>query len=154
METGQLTPEQIVATYRADTQKLLAYLPYLREMSGKIAAQLYEQDGIAQHSLKFPVYDSNLLRFVKEAEQSVYMNRNYRYIYSRYRIKDTFDELAVIEKCTIQQMDVIGGILSGYIMGGRTKAVLWTEGLRNGVYMAALNKADELIRLWETGKEQ
>lgn len=153
METGQLTPEQVVSTYRADTQKLLAYLPYFQDMSGKIAAQLYEQEGIAKHSLAFPVYDGNLLRFIKDAEQTVFMDRNYRYIYTRYRIKDVADELAVIEKCSIQQLDVIGGILSKYLFGGRTKAVLWTEGLRNGVYMAALSKADELIRLWETDKQ-
>ena len=82
------------------------------------------------------------------------MNRNYRYSYTRFRIKDATDELKVIDKCTIRQLDVIGDILSKYVMGGRTKSTVWAEGVRNGVYLAAITKAYELIHFWETGKEE
>ena len=81
------------------------------------------------------------------------MNRNYHYSYSRYRMRTVEDELKVIENCTILQMDVIGDILSKYVLGGRTKANLWSEAARHGVFIAAVEKADALIHFWETDRE-
>ena len=154
MGTEQLTPAQVISMYRADTLKLYAYLPYFEKMNGQKVSNTFDQDGLSQHSLVFPVYDGNLLRFVKDAEQTAFMNRNYRYTFTRYRIKTAADEHALIDKCTILQLDVIGDILTKYIFGGRTKAALWSEGVRNGVYVAAVTKAYELIHFWETGKEE
>lgn len=150
MITEQLTPGQVIDMYRADAAKLKAHLPYLEKVRGQAVTSTFEQEGISQHSLVFPVYDGNLLRFIREAEQTVFMDKNYRYAYSRFRIRSVEDELSVIGKCTILQMDVIGGILSKYVLGGRTKASLWSEGVRNGVYAAAITKADELIHFWES----
>ena len=112
MGTEQLTPAQVISMYRADTLKLYAYLPYFEKMNGQKVSNTFDQDGLSQHSLVFPVYDGNLLRFVKDAEQTAFMNRNYRYTFTRYRIKTAADEHALIDKCTILQLDVIGDILT------------------------------------------
>lgn len=154
MGTEALTPAQVISMYRPDTVKLLDYIVYLEKMNGRKASNNFNQDGLSEHSIVFPVYDGTLMNFIKDAEQTVFMNRNYRYSYSRFRMKDATDELKMIDKCTIRQMDVIGDILSRYVMGGRTKSTVWAEGVRNGVYLAAITKAYELIHFWETGKEQ
>ena len=154
MGTEALTPEQVISMYRPDTVKLLDYIVYLEKMNGRTVSNNYNQDGLSEHSIVFPVYDGTLMSFIKDAEQTVFMNRNYRYSYTRFRMKDATDELKVIDKCTIRQLDVIGDILSKYVMGGRTKSTIWAEGVRNGVYLAAITKAYELIHFWETGKEE
>jgi len=81
------------------------------------------------------------------------MNRNYHYSYSRYRMKTIEDELKVIANCTILQMDVLGDILSKYVLGGRTKAMFWSDAARHGIFIAVVEKADELIHFWETDRE-
>lgn len=149
MDSELMSAAQILDEYRNDIRKLSAYLPWLMEKSGQKASQKYGQDGIAAHSLSFPVYDSNLLRFVKEAEQTCFMNRNYAYVYSRYRLRDNADEIALIQKTTIQQMSVLGGILSKYVLGGRTKARLWSEGLEKDIFLEVIKKAKELADFWE-----
>lgn len=153
MGTEQLTPNQVIETYFSDVKKLRAYLPYLERLCGQKGSNTYDQNGLSSHSLTFPVYDSNLLRFVKEADNTVFMNRNYHYSYSKYRMKTVEDELKVIENCTILQMNVIGDIISKYVIGGRTKSTLWSEAARHGVFIAAIEKADALIHYWETNRE-
>lgn len=152
MGTEQLTPSEVIEMYYPDTKKLMGYLLYLEKMSGKSVSNTFNQDGLSEHSLTFPVYDGNLMRFIKDAEQTVFMDRNYRYVYTRYRIKTLDDELDMIKKCTILQMDVLGGILSKYVLGGRTKGTVWSEGAQNGVYLEVIKKADELIRFWESDR--
>ena len=153
MGTEQLTPNQVIDTYFPDVKKLREYIPYLEKLCGQRGSSTFNQDGLSQHSLVFPVYDSNLLRFVKEAENTVFMNRNYHYAYSKMRMKTVEDELKAIEKCTILQMDILGDILSKYVLGGRTKATLWSEAARHGIFIAVVEKADELIHYWDTDKE-
>ncbi len=152
MGTEQLTPAQVIEQYRPDTIKLLDYIVYLEKMNGRMVSSNYDQDGLAEHSVAFPVYDATLMQFVKDVENTVYMNRNYRYTYTRFGIKNATDELKVIENCSIRQLDVIGDILSKYIMSGRTKGRVWGEGVRNGVYLAAITKAYDLIHFWENAK--
>lgn len=152
MGTEQLTPAQVIEQYRPDTIKLLDYIVYLEKMNGRMVSSNYDQDGLAEHSVAFPVYDATLMQFVKDMENTVYMNRNYRYTYTRFGIKNATDELKVIENCSIRQLDVIGDILSKYIMSGRTKGRVWGEGVRNGVYLAAITKAYDLIHFWENAK--
>lgn len=152
MGTEQLTPAQVIEQYRPDTIKLLDYIVYLEKMNGRMVSSNYDQDGLAEHSVAFPVYDATLMQFVKDMENTVYMNRNYRYTYTRFGIKNATDELKVIKNCSIRQLDVIGDILSKYIMSGRTKGRVWGEGVRNGVYLAAITKAYDLIHFWENAK--
>ena len=149
MDTGQMSAQQILMEYREDIYKLAAYLPWLTEKSGHRASQTYGQDGIAAHSLAFPVFDSNLLRFVKEAENTKFMNTNYPYIYSRYRMRNSAEEITQIQGATIQQMNILGGILSKYILGGKTKARLWSMGMEDGIFLDTIQKMKDLADFWE-----
>lgn len=153
MGTEQLTPNEVVERYFPDVKKLRDYLPYLEKLCGRKGSDTFNQEGLSQHSITFPVYDSNLLRFVKEAENTVFMNRNYHYSYSRYHMKTVEDEMRVIRKSTILQMDVLGDILSKYVLGGRTKSVLWSEAAKEGIFIAIVEKADELIHFWESDRD-
>lgn len=149
MGTEMLSNEEIVDFYKQDAIKLFRYLTWLESKSGQSACSMYGGEGIATNSVSFPVYDGTLLNFVKEAEKTCFMERNYLYVYSRNSLKNSKDELRLIEKATIRDMDKMAGILSYYVMGGRTKASRWSEGVSNGVYLALLNKMKELIEFWD-----
>jgi len=149
MGTEMLSNEEIVDYYKEDAIKLFRYLTWLESKSGKSAYSIYAGEGIAANSVPFPVYDGTLLNFVKEAEKTCFMDRNYVYVYSRNGLKSSRDELRLIQKATIRDMDKLAGILSHYIMGGRTKASRWSEGVSNGIYLAMLNKMKELIEYWD-----
>ena len=77
------------------------------------------------------------------------MNKNYVYVYSRKQLRSPKDELRLIKNATIRDMDDLAGILSHYILGGRTKARLWSEGVTFGIYFALLTKMKELIEFWD-----
>ena len=149
MKTDQLSNEEIIDYFRQDAEKLFRYLPWLESKSGCSTCNIFKEEGIAQHSIAFPVYDSTLLQFVKEAGDTCFIDRNHVYVYSQNRLKTCRDELRLIEKATIRDMDQLGGILSHYILGGRTKALLWSEGVQNGIYLALLKKIKEILTFWE-----
>ena len=58
------------------------------------------------------------------------------------------DELRFIENAQITDMKTLADILSSYIVRGRTKGVVWPEGVNNGVYYAVISKMKELIEFW------
>ncbi len=144
METKQVEALRILDEYRDDIIKLSSYLTWLYEKSGKKVIQIYNQDGLATHSLSFPVYDSNFMRFIQDASQTKFIDKNYVYVYSGLKIKNSNDELNQIHNATILQMKVLGGILSKYVLGGRTKSRLWSEGLENGVFMELIDNLKEM----------
>ena len=57
--------------------------------------------------------------------------------------------MRLVQNATIRDMDDLAGILSHYILGGRTKARLWSDGVTYGVYFAVLSKMKELIEFWD-----
>ena len=93
MLTEQMTAAEVFDKYRSDIEKLIAYLPWLEEKSGKSkVSDIYNGDGLDEHSISFPVYDGTLLRFVKDAENTQFMDRNYVYVISRNRLKSAEEE--------------------------------------------------------------
>ena len=131
MLTEQMTAAEVFDKYRSDIEKLIAYLPWLEEKSGKSkVSDIYNGDGLDEHSISFPVYDGTLLRFVKDAENTQFMDRNYVYVISRNRLKSAEEEVEFVKKQTMLKMDNIGGILSKYVMGGRTKGKTVVRGCR------------------------
>ncbi len=145
MNTELMTGEEVLSLYREDVYKLAEYLPWLESKSGQTVSSVYSGDGLREHSVSFPVYDSTLLSFVKVAESTILMDRNYRYVYTRNSLHDHRDEAAYIDRATILQMGQLGGILSNYVLGGRTKAKLWSEGVTSGLFCKIVAKAKELI---------
>lgn len=153
MFTETMTPSQVLNMYRDDVNKLAEYLSWLEDKSGKMISSLYSGEGIGTTSVTFPVYDSTLMSFIKTANNTCLMDRNYRYVYSRNRIKTPEDALKFIEKATILQMDQLGGILSYYIIGGRTRAKLWSEGMNTAIFYHLVLKMKELIDFWANAEK-
>jgi len=145
MISEQMTAKEVFAKYKEDMLKLIAYQPWLEEKSGN--AKMYEQyqtEGMTQNSMKFPVYDGTLLRFVREAENTVFMDRNYVYVISGNRLKSAEDEKAFVRKQTMLGMDNIGGVLSKYVMGGKVKGRMWSDAMDQGIFLEIVNKLKEL----------
>lgn len=152
MVTEQMTAQEVFSKYKSDIEKLLVYLPWLEEKSGNVkVATNYVGDGIAESTISFPVYDGNLLRFIKEAENTQFMDRNYVYVISRNRLKSPQDEVEFVKTQTMLQLDNIGGILSKYVLGGRVKARLWSEAVDKGVFLEVVRKLKELYELGING---
>jgi len=141
--------QQVVKKYRADVEKLARYLPWLESKRGMSVQQSYTGSGIEEHSIPFPVYDGTLMNFVREAQRTKLMDRNYRYIYSRYRIRIVEDELRAIKRADIREMDVLKGILSRYVMEGMTKGRRWSEAVENGIFLNVVTKMKQNLDFWD-----
>ena len=138
--------EDIVSRYRPEVDKLLPYVRWLRDNAKSEVAQSYSNSDLK--SMPFPVYDSNLLSFVKAAQNTSLLDRNYVYVYTRNHLNSAKDELLFIKDAQIMDMDDLAGILSKYILSGMTKGTVWAEGVYNGVLYQVVNKMDELLNYW------
>ena len=132
----RLSRDEIIICYRDDVARLMKYLSWLQNKSGTAASDIYSGEGIDKTSMAVPVYDSTLLSFIKEVKATDFLNRNYVYTFSRYRIRTAADELRVISACSLQEITVLGDILSKYVLRGDVKGAVWAEGVQNGVYLA------------------
>ena len=143
----KLSRDEIIICYRDDVAKLMKYLSWLQNKSGTVTSGLYNGEGIDKSSMAVPVYDSTLLNFIRDIKTTDFLNRNYVYTYSRYRIKTAADERRVIEACSLQDITVLGDILSKYVIRGDVKGAVWSEGVQNGVFLAVLLKLKELMEI-------
>jgi hypothetical protein len=143
--------EDIVSRYRPEVSKLVPYLRWLQENVKVEVASSYSNSDLK--SMPFPVYDSNLLAFVKAAQATNLLDRNYVYVYSRNHLNTAKDELLYINDAQITDMDDLAGILSKYILTGMTKGSVWAEGVRNGVLYNVVKKMDDLCRFWEKASD-
>ncbi|MBO6240341.1 MAG: hypothetical protein J6O61_05805 [Butyrivibrio sp.] len=138
--------EDIVSRYRPEVDKLLPYVKWLKDNAKSEVAQSYSNSDLK--SMPFPVYDSNLLSFVKAAQNTNLLDRNYVYVYTRNHLNSAKDELLFIKDAQIMDMDDLAGILSKYILSGMTKGTVWAEGVYNGVLYQVVSKMDELLNYW------
>lgn len=139
--------EDIVSRYRPQLDKIVPYVRWLKDNSSNAdVAQSYSNSDLK--SMPFPVYDSNLLAFVKACQSTNLLDRNYVYVYSRNHLNSAKDEIMFINDAGIANMEDLAGILSKYILGGMTKGTLWAEGVRNGVLHRVVEKMDELCKFW------
>jgi hypothetical protein len=138
--------EDIVNRFRPEVNKLLPYVRWLKENAKTEVAQSYSNSDLK--SMPFPVYDSNLLAFVKAAQNTNLLDRNYVYVYTRNHLNNAKDELLFIKDAQIMDMDDLAGILSKYILSGMTKGTVWAEGVYNGVMYNVVAKMDELLNYW------
>lgn len=141
--------QQIVNTYKPDVEKLIRYLPWLEEKAGSSVAETFEGSGIKDNSITFPVFDGTLMSFIKDVQRTGLLDRNYPYIYSQYGIRTVKDELNAISRADIKEMNILKGILSKYVLGGMTKARLWTEAVTNRIFLSVIRKMKENIEFWD-----
>ncbi len=136
--------EQLIAEYQTDAAKLLRYLPWMSKKTGADVSTMYTGDE-NNKVIPIPVFDSTLLAFMKEAEKTNLVDRNYPYVYSRNHIKTHEDEIRILKNAKITDIKIIKGIISKYVLGGKTKASLWTEGVESRVLLEALDALNRLL---------
>lgn len=137
--------KNLIQHYRPDAERLMPYIPWLEKKHGGDVMNSYEGEGVQKTTFTFPVYDSTLLSFVKTAKGTVFITRNYQYVYNRNRIKGAAQEKKAIQSATLQDMELLSGIFSRYVLGGMTKGTLWAEAVENGVFLEVLRKLRELL---------
>ncbi len=144
----KLGREELVSMYRPAVELLAAYLPWLSVRSGADVVKNFEsEDG--KVTLPFPVYDDIFLAFLNDLSGTIFMDPNYRYVYSKYGIKDWNDEHRLIARADIMNVEIIKGILSRYMLGGMTKAYLWTDAMDYHIFYQAINRAKEIVEYWD-----
>lgn len=140
---------ELSGQYKETLMPYLRYLPWFEEHAGKHTGSSYNGSMDGNNTMSFPVYDSTLLSFVKEMGKSSFMNRNYAYLYSRKRIRTPEDERKVIKAANIQDWDALCCILSRYVLGGNTKAQLWTQAVTENIFLMVLQKMQEIVEYWD-----
>lgn len=146
LESEKKSVEEQIEEYKDDVAKLSAYLPWLEKKSGQNLMSIYRPDSMTSFSI--PTYDSTLLAFIKEIENTQRVNRNYDYVYKKYRIFNEKDEVSLTHRAGLEDMDMLFAILSRYVIKGRTKGLVWKSGVENGVYLEVVRKMKELIEFW------
>lgn len=144
-DSEKLSREEVVKVYQEDACRLFKFIPWLQKTGGNEMTGLYKGEGIEENSMPVPVYDATLLSFVKEAKNTKFMDRNYVYTFSKYRLRSIKDELDLIENCSLLDVKILGDILSKYILKGEVKGAYWAEGVKSGVFLALLLKLKELL---------
>ena len=139
---GENYAELITVRYAADIQKLSRYIPYFKNKKGRDVASDYSGEQ-GESQLKFPVYDSTLLSFTREAADTALMDPNYIYKYRQYRITTAADEKAAIRNAKMKDIDLLRGVLSRYVLEGRYKSKRWIEAAERGVFYDVLVKLVE-----------
>ena len=140
---------QQLEEYKKALVPLLRYLPWLEKSAGTSVSRNYDGAEMGEQVMSFPVYDGTLLSFVREAGKTVFMDRNYRYIYTRNRILNHEDERRMIESAGWKEWGILCGILSKYVLGGQTKATLWSEGVQERIFYLVIRKMCDIIEFWD-----
>lgn len=140
----QNSREMILDEYRADVEGLLKYLPWLHKNAGQKVDSYYEGNG-AELNFKVPVYDSTLLAFVKEAEKTKFVSKNYPYVYTRYQIKNSDDEIRLMQAAKITEIDLFKAIISKYVLEGKRRGATWNEAVMKGIFKTALDCLNNLF---------
>lgn len=135
---------------KKDLKPLLKYADWLKENEGNDLTSVYDGTQNGSNTMSFPVYDKKLLKFVKEAGENELMDRNYVYVYSELRLETPEQEKQAIEECTIEDWRILCGILTRYVRGGMTRAYLWGQGVKEGIFYLALTKMQEVLETAES----
>ena len=106
-------------------------------------------EGIAEHSIPFPVYDSTVLALVKLLNSTPLIDRNYVYVYSRNRLKTHEDEIKLIRNSELKDTANIGAVMSKYVLEGMHKGSMWTEGVTSGIFYEAIVQLKKNIEFWD-----
>ena len=149
MEQSTEYRQQLMQEYKQAAMPLLRYLPWFEKNAGQPGSTLYQNSEAGENAMRFPVYDATILNFVKEASKSPFMDRNYSYVYTRNGIRTHEDERRMITSAELKDWDILKGILSKYVLGGRTKANLWSEAVRENIFYLVLRQMHKIIEYWD-----
>jgi hypothetical protein len=151
MENDKAYREQKIEQYRGFIDPFFRYIPWLQERMGRKQGKLYDGNDVS-HSISIPVYDGTLLNLVKGFQATGLMDRNYPYIYSRFNMVTAEDEIGRIKQTALNDIEVIMGIISKYVMGGMTRGKLWTDAVEDGIFYHALVRCKDILEVWDEPK--
>lgn len=134
---------------KQELMPLLRYLDWFERNKGVKGSTNYNGTENGNHTMSFPIYDSTLLSFVKEAGKTALMDKNYMYVYSRLHLQTPEEERKAIERATLQDWNVLCGILTRYVRGGMTQSYLWSQGMEEGIFYLVLAKMKEVVEYWD-----
>lgn len=138
------------AEYAEKLKPLFAYIPYLKDHEGTKTSSLYEGDSNNKlNSVPVPIYDGTVLSFVKEAQRTGLIDRNYVYAYSKIGAKNPKDERLYIAGTTFRDIDTIISIMARYVLMGMSKGAMWSMAVEEGVWLHCLLKIKELIEMYD-----
>lgn len=149
MEKDNEYRQQLLQEYKQTVIPLLRYIPWLEKNGGQNPGSLYQAPEFTEHSMSIPVYDSTLMSFVREAGESALMDRNYCYVYTRNHIRTHEDERRLIAAAELKDWNILRGILSKYVLDGRTKSTLWTQAVEENIFYLVLKKMQDIIEYWD-----
>lgn len=149
MNDTRISREEVVEQFKPVIEKLAKYIPWLERQTGQTVAGMYKGDGQGRQSFSIPTYDSTLLTFIREVSDTCLIDKNYQYVYAKNHIKTFEDEWKAIDRVDIMHMGVLCGIMSKYILGGMTKAILWKNGVEYEIFLRVLKKTKEIIEFWD-----
>lgn len=150
--TGELDKkylQELSAKYKVELTPLLRYLFWLEQHAGIDNSTQYDGGESASKTMTFPIFDSTLLGFIKEADKTSFMDKNYVYVYSRLGLKTPMDEKRAIEQAGIQDWNVLCGILTRYVRGGMTQSYLWRQGMSESIFYLVILKMKEIVEYWD-----
>lgn len=128
---------------------LFAYIPYLRDKEGSKTSSPLSGDAAPKSSVPVPVYDSTVLAFVKEAQRTGLMDRNYVYAYSKMRANNPSDERLAISSAKFTDIDGVIAIMTKYVLMGMTKGNMWSIAVEEGIWLHCLLKIKELLDVYD-----
>lgn len=140
---------ELSAKYKEELTPLLRYLRWLEDHAGMDNSTNYDGGEQAGRTMSFPIFDSTLLSFIKEANNTSFMDPNYVYVYSRLGLKTPVEERRVIENAEIAEWNVLCGILTRYVRGGMTQSYLWRQGMSESIFYLVLAKMKEIVEFWD-----
>ncbi len=149
MEQNVQDRQQLLLEYKNAVVPFLQYLPWLEKNMGQTGSTLYEGEQASENTMRFPVYDPVLMRFVREVSQSPLMDRNYQYVYTRNHIKTHDDERRLIASAELKDWGILTGILSRYALGGRTRGTLWSQAVQENIFYLVLKQMQKIIEYWD-----
>lgn len=148
LDSEKKSTKEMVDEYRGIVSEISKYESWLETKSSAELVSSYTPEG-AGNTLSFPVYDPTLLSFIKLLEKSGRVNKNYDYVYKRYKIYSEEDEISLIHRANLTDMEMLFAILSKYVILGRTKGLVWKKGVENTVFYECVKKMRELIEFWD-----
>lgn len=149
VRSDNLFRQEVIEKYRKIFENIFRYIPWLTQKQGEKTSQIYRGDDMPVESIPITVYDGTLLSFVKDMQATGLMDRNYVYVFSRNGLRTMADELKLIEKTELPNIEDIFGIMAKYVLGGMTKGSLWSQAVESGVFLQALLKIKELLEVWD-----
>ena len=149
MESLNEYRSRVRADYMEKLTPLFEYIPYFSGKEGKNTRSTYSGDGKEAPSVPVPIYDPKVIAFVKAAQKTGLVNRNYVYQYRRLHVDNPKDERLYVSGAGFKDIDAVISIMSKYVIEGMTKGVVWGVAVEEGVWLHCLIKLKELLEIYD-----